>query len=99
ASYTGGTKSVQEDRALIDYLIRHGHWSPFEMVEFTFYLEMPLFLVQQLLRHRTASINQESARYSILEEKYYVPETWRGQDRKNRQGSRGQISDADLADP
>lgn len=93
ASYTGGTKTVREDKDLIDYLMRHGHWTPFEMVELKFFLEMPLFVVQQLLRHRTASVNQESARYSVLEEKAYLPETWRSQNQYNRQGSGEALTD------
>lgn len=87
ASYTGGTKTKREDAALIDYLIRHGHWSPFEMVQVKFFVKAPLFVVQQLLRHRTFSFNQESARYSVIEDEYYMPEAFRKQDTRNKQGS------------
>lgn len=96
ASYTGGTKNVREDTALIDYLIRHGHWSPFEMVQFKFFIKAPLFVVQQFLRHRTFSFNQESARYSVLEEEYYLPEHFRKQSAKNKQGSEGVLDSEEL---
>lgn len=91
ASYTGGTKTKREDAALIDYLVRHSHWSPFEMVQVKFFVKAPLFVVQQLLRHRTFSFNQESARYSVIEDEFYVPKAWRLQDTKNKQGSVGQL--------
>lgn len=91
-SYQAGTKQVSDDAGLIDYLMRHRHTSPFEMVEFKFRLELPLFVVQQLLRHRTASVNQESARYSILEDKVWRPEL-RLQSKTNKQGSSDELVD------
>lgn len=90
-SYQGGTKSVREDADLIDYLLRHSHWSPFEMVNFTFYIRVPLFIAQQLLRHRTAKLNQESARYSVMEDVFFTPDVLRTQSKTNKQGSEGQI--------
>lgn len=92
-SYQAGTSRSRSDAGLIDYLMRHRHTSPFEMVEFKFSVKAPLFVVQQLLRHRTASVNQESARYSVLENEFYVPEEWRAQDKVNKQGSDGYIDD------
>ena len=86
-SYGKGTKSVSEDAALVDYLIRHHHTSPVEMVEFVFHLKLPLFVMGQLVRHRTASLNQMSARYSIMEDEFYIPESLRTQSQTNKQGS------------
>jgi len=65
-SYGEGTRSVSEDRTLIRYLMRHNHTSPFEMVEFKFHAKMPIFVARQWIRHRTASVNEYSARYSVL---------------------------------
>lgn len=88
-SYTHGTTRVRDDAKLIDYLMRHHHTSPFEMVEFKFLIRAPLFVVQQFLRHRTASVNQESARYSMLEDLEFLPEPkdWRKPGLFNKQGS------------
>lgn len=72
-SYGGGTKSVREDRGLIRYLMRHDHTTPFEMVVLKFHIKAPIFVVRQWLRHRTASVNEESARYSIVREEFHVP--------------------------
>ncbi len=88
-SYGEGTKTVREDAALIDYLMRHRHTSPFEMVEFTFHIRAPIFVARQWFRHRTASYNEISGRYSVLEERFYRPAAWRRQDTVNRQGSKG----------
>ena len=88
-SYGEGTKTVREDAALIDYLMRHRHTSPFEMVEFVFHVRAPIFVARQWFRHRTASYNEISGRYSVLEERFYRPAAWRAQDPANRQGSRG----------
>jgi len=86
-SYGKGTKSVNEDSALVDYLIRHQHTSPLEMVEFVFHIKLPLFSMAQLVRHRTSSLNQISARYSVMEDEFYIPETLRTQSKNNKQGS------------
>nr|AIA15865.1 thymidylate synthase, flavin-dependent [uncultured bacterium] len=72
-SYGGGTKSVREDRGLIRYLMRHDHTTPFEMVVLKFHIKAPIFVVRQWLRHRTASVNEESARYSIVREEFHEP--------------------------
>jgi thymidylate synthase (FAD) len=74
-SYGGGTKSVREDRGLIRYLMRHDHTTPFEMIVLKFHIKAPIFVVRQWLRHRTASVNEESARYSIVREEFHEPPT------------------------
>ena len=93
-SYGEGTKTIREDAALIDYLMRHAHTSPFEMVEFTVHLKMPLFVAAQHQRHRTASVNQISARYSEMPDEFYVPELDRiqAQSTTNKQGSEEGVS-------
>lgn len=72
-SYGAGTKSVREDAALIDYLLRHGHTSPFEQVVLTFHVRMPIFVARQWLRHRTARVNEISGRYSVLTAGAWTP--------------------------
>ncbi len=87
-SYGAGTKSVREDRGLIRYLMRHEHTTPFEMVVLKFHIKAPIFVVRQWMRHRTASINEESARYSIMREEFHEP-AWQDvgyQSKDNRQG-------------
>jgi len=88
-SYGEGTKSVRSDRGLIRYLLRHAHTTPFEMVDFKFHIKMPIFLARQHMRHRTASINEISGRYSQLPEEFHVPTEFRGQSKVNHQGSEG----------
>ncbi len=73
-SYGEGTKSVRQDRALIHYLIKHWHTSPFEQVQLTFHCKMPIFIARQWIRHRTARLNEISGRYSIMKDEFYVPE-------------------------
>jgi len=73
-SYGKGTKKVSSDKALIRYLLRHRHTSPFEMCEVLFYLKVPIFVARQLVRHRTANINEMSGRYSEFPEELYVPD-------------------------
>jgi thymidylate synthase (FAD) len=87
-SYGQGTKKVNEDRGLIRYLMRHRHTTPFEMVEFKFHIAMPIFVARQWIRHRTANVNEYSARYSILPDHFYRPsvESVRKQSASNRQG-------------
>jgi len=72
-SYGEGTKSVREDGALIDYLLRHQHTSPFEQVMLTFHVKLPIFVARQWIRHRTARVNEISGRYSIMKNECYVP--------------------------
>lgn len=81
-------RAVQDDRGLIRYLMRHRHTTPFEMVEFKFMCKMPIFVARQWIRHRTASVNEMSARYSELPEEFYVPavDQVAFQDKKNKQG-------------
>jgi len=90
-SYGAGTKTLRDDEKLIRYLIKHEHWSPFEMVEFKFHVKAPIFVARQWFRHRTASVNEISGRYSVIEDEFYIPEKWRLQDTKNRQGSLGEL--------
>lgn len=87
-SYGAGTKKVSEDRGLIRYLARHRHTTPFEMVEFKFHCVMPIFVARQWIRHRTANVNEYSARYSVVPDRFYHPtaENVREQSVSNRQG-------------
>lgn len=85
-SYGAGTKSVSDDRALIRYLMRHKHTTPFEMVEFKFHIKAPIFVARQWLRHRTASVNELSARYSIVSDEYFLPDEFRKQSTNRGQG-------------
>lgn len=73
-SYGDGTKTVNQDEGLIRYLLRHRHTSPFEMCEIKLHLKMPIFIARQWIRHRTASLNEISARYSVMKEEFYIPE-------------------------
>lgn len=72
-SYGKGTKKVSEDQGLINYLMRHRHTTPFEMCEIKFHIKLPIFVARQWIRHRTANVNEYSARYSILDKKFYLP--------------------------
>jgi len=74
-SYGAGTKTVNEDRGLIRHLIRHKHTSPIEMVEFKLHIKIPVFVMRQHVRHRTASLNEYSGRYSVMSEEFYIPES------------------------
>lgn len=95
-SYGDGTKSVSEDTALIRYLMRHWHTTPFEMVEFKFRIKCPIFIARQLMRHRTASINEYSARYSIVRPEFWIPDSFRFQSHTNTQGSIGSFENEAL---
>lgn len=90
-SYGEGTKTINEDRGLIRYLLRHAHTTPLEMVEFKLHLKMPIFVCRQWARHRMSSTNEISARYSILKDEFYFPfaEDLRKQSSANKQGSDG----------
>ena len=96
-SYGDGTKSVREDRGLIRYLVRHKHTSPLEMVEVKLHLKIPIFVMRQLVRHRTSSLNEYSGRYSVLTDEFYVPELDNilPQSTTNKQGRSGTISESD----
>ena len=91
----GSTKHTSTDRGLIRYLMRHYHNTPFEMVEFKFHIKMPLFVARQHLRHRTASVNEVSARYSEVKDEFFLPDEFRQQAQVNRQGSHGVVDDND----
>ena len=96
-SYGAGTKQVQDDRNLIRYLMRHEHTTPFEMCEVKFHIKLPIFVMRQLVRHRTASINEYSARYSVLTDEFYIPELdqLQKQSTTNKQGREESDWDAD----
>jgi len=94
-SYGQGTKQVNEDRGLIRYLARHRHTTPFEMVEFKFHHVMPIFVARQWIRHRTANVNEYSARYSVVKDRFYkpTPQNVRKQSEGNRQGGEEAIDE------
>ncbi|MEL7238064.1 MAG: FAD-dependent thymidylate synthase [Planctomycetota bacterium] len=98
-SYGAGTKKINEDRGLIRYLMRHWHSTPFEMVELKFHCVMPIFVARQWVRHRTANINEYSARYSVVRDRFYKParDDLREQSATNRQG-RGELLEDATAD-
>ena len=87
-SYGRGTKKVREDQGLINYLMRHRHSTPFEMCEIKLHVKLPIFVARQWIRHRTANVNEYSARYSILDNEFYIPaaEHIGVQSSSNRQG-------------
>jgi len=87
-SYGKGTKKISEDRALIHYLMRHRHTTPFEMCEIKYHVKLPIFVARQWIRHRTANVNEYSARYSILDNEFYLPapDQLAEQSHSNRQG-------------
>lgn len=95
-SYGPGTKSVSDDRALIRYLMRHRHTTPFEMVEFKFHIKCPIFVARQWLRHRTASVNEMSARYSVVPDDYFLPDELRKQSMTRGQGGEEPYPDGEL---
>jgi thymidylate synthase (FAD) len=94
-SYGAGTKSVSDDRALIRYLMRHKHTTPFEMVEFKFRIRAPIFVARQWLRHRTASVNEISARYSIIQNDFFLPDELRKQAVARGQGGEEPFGEGD----
>ncbi len=91
-SYGRGTRRVSEDQGLINYLMRHRHTTPFEMCEIKYHVKLPIFVARQWIRHRTANVNEYSARYSILDNEFYIPspEHLAAQATANRQG-RGEV--------
>ncbi len=97
-SYGRGTRRALEDEGLIRYLMRHHHSTPFEMCEIKFHVKLPIFVARQWIRHRTANVNEYSARYSILDKDYYIPEPGQlaAQSSSNRQG-RGEVLDSQTA--
>ncbi|MBC6439213.1 MAG: FAD-dependent thymidylate synthase [Rhodospirillales bacterium] len=97
-SYGCGTKSVRNDAGLIGYLMRHRHSTPFEMCEIKYHVKLPVFVARQWIRHRTANVNEYSARYSILDREFYIPapDQLAAQSVSNRQG-RGDVLQGDEA--
>src|SRR5690349_16074101 len=98
-SYGRGTRRVSEDAGLIRYLMRHRHSTPFEMCEIKYHVKLPIFVARQWIRHRTANVNEYSARYSILDREFYIPapEHLAAQSSTNRQG-RGEVLQGREAD-
>ena len=97
-SYGKGTKKVSTDEGLIKYLMRHWHSTPFEMCEIKYHVKLPIFIARQWIRHRTANVNEYSARYSILDKEFYLPskENLAAQSSSNRQG-RGDVIEGEQA--
>ncbi len=97
-SYGKGTKHVSADKGLINYLMKHRHSTPFEMCEIKYHVKLPIFVARQWIRHRTASVNEYSARYSVLDKEYYIPEpeNLASQSDSNKQG-RGAIIEGEDA--
>ncbi len=97
-SYGKGTKKVSTDAGLIKYLMRHWHSTPFEMCEIKYHIKLPIFIARQWIRHRTANVNEYSARYSILDKEFYLPspEHLAAQSKNNRQG-RGNVLEGEQA--
>jgi len=87
----GATKTPEEDARLISYLVENVHTSPFEMCEIKLKIKMPLFIARQWLRHRMASVNEYSGRYSEMKDEFYVPDVFRKQSMNNHQGSEGEF--------
>jgi thymidylate synthase (FAD) len=98
-SYGRGTKSVQNDAGLIRYLMRHWHSTPFEMCEIKLHVKLPVFVARQWIRHRTANVNEYSARYSILDREFYIPapEHVNAQSTVNNQGRGGLLEGQEAA--
>jgi thymidylate synthase (FAD) len=99
-SYGEGTKSYREDAALIDYLLRHRHTSPFEQVILTFHIKLPIFVARQWIRHRTARLNEISGRYSVMKDDFYLPapEDLALQSSDNKQGRSAETLEAGKAE-
>ncbi|MCK9546871.1 MAG: FAD-dependent thymidylate synthase [Sphaerochaeta sp.] len=99
-SYGAGTKSYRQDKGLIAYLLRNDHTSPFEQVNFTFHIKMPIFVARQWIRHRTARVNEISGRYSVMEGEHYLPhrEQINLQSEDNKQGRTNEAVSDEVAD-
>ncbi len=97
-SYGKGTKKVSDDAGLINYLLRHRHTTPFELCEIKYHIKVPIFIARQWIRHRTANVNEYSARYSVLDREFYIPseDQLAAQSASNRQG-RGDLLTGDEA--
>ncbi|HVE12905.1 MAG TPA: FAD-dependent thymidylate synthase [Elusimicrobiota bacterium] len=86
-SYAGTTKGDEKDKKLVEYLLKHQHLTPFEHALFKFHVKCPIFVARQWFRHRFAAYNEISFRYTETADEFYMPEAWRAQDLKNKQGS------------
>jgi thymidylate synthase (FAD) len=86
-SYKSESKGADADRKLLEYLYKNQHMSPFEQVNISFIIKMPIFVMRQFVRHRTFRLNEMSARYTEMWDDFYLPQSWRKQDTKNKQGS------------
>ena len=97
-SYGKGTKKLNQDQNLINYLISHRHSTPFEMNEIKFHVKLPIFVARQWIRHRTANVNEYSARYSILDKEFYIPknENLKPQSQSNNQGRSGDLNSDEI---
>jgi thymidylate synthase (FAD) len=97
-SYGRGTKKLSDDAALLRFMKRHGHTSAFEMAEIKYHIKLPIFVARQWIRHRTAGVNELSARYSVMDKEFYIPEPEQlaAQSTTNRQG-RGEVVTPELA--
>ena len=91
-SFNDGIKTPEKDTKLIDFLIKHKHTSPFEMVKFKFHIKCPLFVQRQWIRHRTANVNEISGRYSVLNPEFYLPDKIYDQGKLNKQMSGNEIN-------
>jgi thymidylate synthase (FAD) len=94
-SYGKGTKKINQDKNLISYLLSHRHSTPFEMNEIKFHIKLPIFVARQWIRHRTANVNEYSARYSVLDNEFYIPnlKELKPQSKSNNQGRSGELND------
>ena len=97
-SYGKGTKKLNQDKSLINYLISHRHSTPFEMNEIKFHIKLPIFVARQWIRHRTANVNEYSARYSILDREFYIPKKrdLKPQSKSNNQGRSGDLESEEV---
>ncbi len=98
-SYGKGTKKISADRGLINYLMRHRHTTPFEMCEIKYHVKLPIFVARQWIRHRTANVNEYSARYSVLKKEFYIPERKHlaTQSESNHQGRDDELSEEEAS--
>lgn len=99
-SYGKGTKKLSQDQGLINYLMRHRHTTPFEMCDIKFHIKLPIFIARQWIRHRTASVNEYSGRYSIMNNEFYIPDraNLSPQSQINKQGREDTAVPSDVAD-
>ena len=95
-SFNQGIKTPEKDKSLIDFLVRHKHTSPFEMVKFKFHIKCPIFVQRQWIRHRTANVNEISGRYSVMKGEFYCPRSIYDQGKLNKQMSGNEITDEQI---